>query len=53
MKEFLKKVITDSDGNPSSKRLTVFICLGLMVLIVISELFWGKSVPQYTFEAIM
>ena len=53
MKEFLKKVVTDSDGNPSSKRLTVFICLGLMILIVISELGWGKVVSPYIFEAIM
>ncbi len=41
--EFVRLVFTDSDGNPSSKRVVMFMLLSLFISVAITNLVTGKK----------
>ena len=51
--EFLKHCLTDSDGNPSSKRLVTFIATMLICLAFLANLFWDETIEQFIFDGVM
>lgn len=53
IKDYLKGIMADSHGNPSSKRAVTMICVLLMVIGYIANLFWDYTVDQFMFESIM
>ena len=46
MKQFIKGILTDSDGNPSSKRVVMFILTFLFVGVTITNLVTGKNLEE-------
>lgn len=44
--EFIRLVFTDSDGNPSSKRVVMFLLLTLFVSVSITNLVTGKKLDD-------
>lgn len=44
--KFIKGIFTDSDGNPSSKRVVMFILLFLFVGVSIYNLCTGKNLDE-------
>ena len=53
IKEYLKGIMADSHGNPSSKRVVTMIATILMVVGYTANLFWDYTVDQFMFESIM
>lgn len=43
MIEFIKGILTDKDGSPSSKRVILFLLICVFVICVFVNLFMGKS----------
>jgi hypothetical protein len=46
MKKFIKGILTDSDGNPSSKRVVMFLLTFLFIGISITNLASGKDLEE-------
>jgi hypothetical protein len=46
MKQFIKGILTDSDGNPSSKRIVMFLLTFLFVGVTITNLVTGKDLES-------
>ena len=46
MIKFIRLVLTDSDGNPSSKRIVMFILLLLFVFVSVLNLMYGKDLDS-------
>lgn len=53
MISYIKGMLEDPDGSPSSKRFIILLCCFLLSLGFVSNLFWGFKVEQYMFDAIM
>ena len=47
---FIKLILTDSTGNPSSKRAVMFVILGLIIAIVVQVQFLGKTLNDKIWE---
>jgi hypothetical protein len=50
---YVKAVMSEHDGTPSSKRWIVLLCTVLMAIGYIANLFWGFKVEQFMFDSIM
>lgn len=46
MKQFIKGILTDSDGNPSSKRIVMFLLTFLFIGVSITNLITGKDLED-------
>lgn len=44
--EFVRGILTDKDGSPSSKRVILFLLIAVFVTCVFVNLFMGKSLSQ-------
>lgn len=53
MKKIIKEIFTGVNGVLSSKRVVTMICVVLMILAFLLDLFIDLSVPQFMYEAIM
>lgn len=53
IKDYLKGVMADKDGNPSSKRAVTLIAVLMMVVGYFANLFWDYTVDQFMFESVM
>lgn len=53
MKKIIKEIFTGVNGVLSSKRVVTVICVVLMTLAFLLDLFIDLSVPQFMYEAIM
>lgn len=50
---YIKNMMADGHGNPSSKRWIALIATALMVIGYIANLFWDQTVEQFMFDAVM
>jgi len=50
---YIKGIMEDPNGSPSSKRLVVLLCTVLMATAFIANLFWKFTVEEFMFNAIM
>lgn len=50
---FLKKILTDSDGNRSSKRTIAFISFALMALGYSADVIWHVEVSEFMYDSLM
>ena len=46
MKQFIRGILTDSDGNPSSKRVVMFLLTFLFIGISIAYVAAGKDLEE-------
>ena len=46
MKQFIRGILTDSDGNPSSKRVVMFLLTFLFIGISIANVAAGKDLEE-------
>jgi hypothetical protein len=53
IKAYIKGILEDPNGSPSSKRLIVILCIILMSVGYIANLFWGYTVQEFMFNSIM
>lgn len=52
IKNYIKGIMSDSDGNPSSKRLVTLLATILLATGFLANLFWGFKIDQFIFDAI-
>jgi hypothetical protein len=50
---YLKGIMSDSNGSPSSKRLVTLLATILVAVGYIANLFWDYTVEQFMFESMM
>lgn len=50
---YIKGMMADGNGNPSSKRWVAMIATILVVVGYIANLFWDYTVEQFMFDAVM
>jgi len=50
---YIKGIMADPNGSPSSKRLIILLCTVLMATAFIANLFWKFTVEEFMFNAIM
>jgi len=50
---YIKNMMADPSGSPSSKRWIVLLCTILMATGYIANLFWQYTVEEFMFNAIM
>lgn len=50
---YVKSMMADGNGSPSSKRWVAMIATILVVIGYIANLFWDYTVEQFMFEAVM
>jgi hypothetical protein len=53
IKKYISQILQDTNGAYSSKRAVTFICVFLMTLGFITNLYTVYTVDQFMFEAIM
>lgn len=53
MSDTAKQIMSDINGNLSSKRLVMFIAMLLIVIGYLANVFMGKTVDQNMFNSIM
>ena len=53
IKEYIKGIMADSDGNPSSKRLITMLATLLMTTGFLGNLFWNLTIDEHLFDAVM
>lgn len=53
IKAYIKGILQDSNGSPSSKRLIVILCAVLMAVGYLANLFGGYTVEEFMFNAVM
>lgn len=46
MKEFIKGILTDTDGIPSSKRVVMFLLTFLFIGVSVINILYGKDLEQ-------
>lgn len=51
--DYIKGIMADSHGNPSSKRAVTLLASLLMTIGFIANLFWDYTIDQFIFESIM
>lgn len=52
IKNYIKGIMSDSDGSPSSKRLVTILATILLTTGFLANLFWGFTIDQFIFDAI-
>jgi len=50
---YLKGIMSDNNGSPSSKRLVTLLATILVAVGYIANLFWDYTVEQFMFESMM
>lgn len=50
---YIKNMMADGHGSPSSKRWIAMIATILVVIGYIANLFWDYTVDQFMFDAVM
>jgi hypothetical protein len=50
---YVKNMMADGNGSPSSKRWVAMIATILVVIGYIANLFWDQTIEQFMFEAVM
>lgn len=50
---FMKEILKDTDGLPSSKRLVTLFCTLLIGIGFIGNLFWDFNIDQFIFDGVM
>ena len=50
---YVKGMMADGNGNPSSKRWIALVATVLVVIGYIANLFWDYTVEQFMFDAVM
>ena len=50
---YLKGIMSDINGSPSSKRLVTLLATILVAVGYIANLFWDYTVEQFMFESMM
>ena len=50
---YIKGIMADSNGNPSSKRAVTLLASLLMTVGFIANLFWDYTIDQFIFESVM
>lgn len=50
---YAKGIMSDNQGNPSSKRAVTLLASLLMTIGFIANLFWDHTVDQFIFESVM
>jgi hypothetical protein len=50
---YLKGIMADSDGSPSSKRLVTLLCVFLIAMGFVANLFWDYDVERFMYDSIM
>jgi hypothetical protein len=53
IKEYLKGIMADSNGSPSSKRLVTMLAIILVAIGYVANLFWDYTVEEFMFESMM
>ena len=53
IKDYLKGIMADDNGNPSSKRAVTLIATLMMIIGYFANLFWDYTVDQFIYESIM
>lgn len=53
IRKLLMQVVQDHNGLYSSKRIITFIAFALLCIAFISNLYWGFSITQFIFDAMM
>ena len=53
IKAYLKGIMADSNGSPSSKRLVTMLATFLVAMGYVANLFWEYKVEQFMFESMM
>ena len=48
--QYFVNIMNDDKGSPSSKRWVVFICLLVLIVSYIANLFWKYTVEEYMFN---
>lgn len=50
----VKSMLADGhDGSVSSKRVITFLCVFLMALAFVANLFWGYKVDEFMYNSVM
>lgn len=49
----IREIMSDINGNLSSKRVVMFIAMTLVIIGFMSNLFWCKTVDQNMFNSVM
>ena len=50
---YLKGIMSDNNGSPSSKRLVTILATILVAVGYVANLFWDYTVEQFMFESMM
>ncbi len=53
LKKYITQVMQDTNGSYSSKRTVTFLCVLLMSIGFIANLFWDQTIDQFMFDSIM
>ena len=53
MINYIKRLVSDQNGTPSSKRFVAILCTFLMAIAFIANLFFGYKIDEFIFNAIM
>lgn len=53
IKAYIRDVMQDRDGSPSSKRLVTIIATLLVCVGYVANLFWGYTVEEFMFTSMM
>ena len=53
MKDFLKKMLNDVDGNPSSKRVITLVSFLLVAFGYVSNIFFHIPLKDFIFEGVL
>lgn len=51
--DYIKGIMSDNQGTPSSKRAVTMLAALLMAVGFIANLFWDYTVDQFIFESVM
>ena len=50
---YLKQIFMDVQGHFSSKRTVTFLCVIMMIVSFVAQIFFAVPVPQWMFESIV
>jgi hypothetical protein len=53
LKTYISQVLQDTNGSYSSKRAVTFLCVFLMAMAFVANLFWKYSVDEFMYNSVM
>ena len=53
LKTYISQILQDTNGSYSSKRAVTFLCVLLMAIGYIANLFWKYTVDEFMYNSIM